>query len=76
MALMPYGVIEDFKHKLEITQKKWVFKDLSTFRLKSKQNKQRKTNNVRSFMKFYALSVNFKNLKSKNFLILCQVAGF
>ena len=61
---------------LKTRKKKWVFKHSSTFPLKAKQGKQRKTNNVRTFMKFYALSVNFKNLKSKNFLILCQVAGF
>ena len=44
------------------------------FRLKAKQDKQRKTNNVRTFMKFYALSVNVMlfcdfDLKSKNFML-------
>ena len=44
------------------------------FRLKAKQYKQRKTNNVRTFIKFYALSVNFMlffdfDLKSKNFML-------
>ena len=44
------------------------------FRIKAKQYKQRKTNNVRIFMKFYALSVNFMlfydfDMKSKNFML-------
>ena len=61
----------------------WVFKQLSMFWLKAKQEKQRKTNIVRIFMKCYALSVNFIlfydfDLKSENVMFfhdLCQVAG-
>ena len=44
---------------LKPCRKKWVFKQLSMFWLKAKQEKQRKTNTVRIFMKCYALSVNF-----------------
>ena len=68
---------------LKACRKKWVFKQLSMFWLKAKQEKQRKTNMVRIFMKCYALSVNFIlfydfDLKSGNIIFfhnLCQVAG-
>ena len=38
---MPYGLIRenDFKRNLEITLKKWLFKHLSMFWLKAKQEK-------------------------------------
>ena len=68
---------------LKACRKKWVFKQLSMFWLKAKQQKQRKTHIVRIFMKCYALSVNFIlfyvfDLKSENVMFfhnLCQVAG-
>ena len=68
---------------LKACRKKWVFKQLSMFWLKAKQEKQRKTNIVRIFMKCYALSVNFIllydfDLKPANVIFvhnLCQVAG-
>ena len=68
---------------LKLRRKKWVFKHLSMFWLKAKQEKQRKTNIVRIFMECYALSVNFKpfydfDLKPENFMfshILYHVAG-
>ena len=64
-------------------KKRWVFKHLSMFWLKSKQGKQRKTDIVRIFMEYYALSVNFKpfhdfDLKPEIFMffhILFYVAG-
>ena len=68
---------------LKACRKKWVFKQLSMFWLKAKQEKQRKTNTVRIFMKWYALSVNFIlfydfDLKSENVMLFhnfCQVTG-
>ena len=68
---------------LKSRRKKWVFKHLSMFWLKAKKEKQRKTNIVRIFMEYYALSVNFKpfhdfDLKPEYFMffqILCHVDG-
>ena len=68
---------------LKACRKKWVFKQLSMFWLKAKQETQRKTDIVRILMKCYALSINFIllydfDLKSENvklFHNLCQVAG-
>ena len=80
---MPYDLIKEnhFKHNLESMQKKLGFKQLNMFWLKAKQEKQRETNIVRFFMKWYALSVNFIlfydfDLKSENVMLfhnLCQV---
>ena len=64
-------------------RKKWVFKQLSMFWLKAKQEKQRKTNTVRIFVKCYVLSVSFIlfydfDLKYENVMFfhnLCHVAG-
>ena len=47
------------KTTMKACRKKWVFMQLSMFWLKAKQQKQRKPNIVRIFMKWYALSVNF-----------------
>ena len=62
MPFYAYDLIKvnDFKHNLEIKQKKWVFKHLSMFWLKAKQEKQRKTNIVRTFTEcYYVFLVNF-----------------
>ena len=58
---------------LKSRRKKWVFKHLSMFWLKFKQEKQRKIRIVRIFMVCYAFSVNFMlfndfDLKSEHFM--------
>ena len=82
---MPYDLIKenDFKHNLENMYEKWVFKQLSMFWVKAKQEKRRKTNIVRIFMKCFARLVDFIlfydfDLKSDNVMLfhnLCQAAG-
>ena len=75
---MPFNALWAYYH----VEKKWVFRHLSMFWRKAKQEKQRKTNIARIFMESYAVLVNFMlfydfDLKFENFMlfhILCQVA--